>query len=52
MAQKLLLFAVVAFSIFFVAYRPHSAATVARWLGATLAGVAVGFGDFFSDLVT
>ena len=50
--KKILILALVAFSIFFVAYRPASAASVARWMGSTLAGVAVGFGEFFSRLVT
>jgi hypothetical protein len=41
----------VAFLVFFVAYSPNSAASVARWLGRTLAGLATGFGDFVAGVV-
>jgi hypothetical protein len=41
----------VAFLVFFVAYSPDSAASVARWLGRTLAGLATGFGDFVAGVV-
>jgi len=51
MAKKMGVWGLVAFLIFFVAYRPQSAATVARWVGSTLSGLAVGFGDFVSRLV-
>jgi hypothetical protein len=40
------------FAVFFVAYSPDGAASVARWLGRTLAGLATGFGDFVSNLVS
>jgi uncharacterized membrane protein len=51
MGKKLLTYAVAAFTIFFVAYRPDAAARVTRLIGALLARIATGFGDFFSSLV-
>ena len=50
--KRVALWAFVAFAVFFVAYSPHSAATVARWLGRTLVSVANGFGEFFAGLVS
>jgi hypothetical protein len=50
--KRMALWGLVAFAVFFVAYSPQSAASVARWLGRTLAGLATGFGDFVSSLVT
>ena len=50
--KRLALWALVAFAVFFVAYSPQSASTVARWLGATLAGLATGFGEFVAGLVS
>jgi len=52
MAKKLGAWGLVAFFIFFVAYRPQSAANVARWLGTSFSGLAMGFGDFVSRLVS
>jgi hypothetical protein len=49
--KRVALWALVAFAVFFVASSPNSAASVARWLGRTLAGVANGFGQFFAGLV-
>jgi hypothetical protein len=51
MVKKIFLVALVGFLVFFVAYRPLSAATVARWLGGILQGIATGFGDFLANLV-
>ena len=50
--KRLAMWGLAGFAIFFVAYSPQSAATVARWLGQTLAGLATGFGDFVSSLVS
>jgi hypothetical protein len=50
--KRVALWAFVAFAVFFVAYSPNSAASVARWLGRTLAGVANGFGQFFAGLIS
>jgi hypothetical protein len=49
--KKLLTYAVVGFLIFFVAYRPAAAATVAKFIGTTLSEIANGFGNFFAGLV-
>ena len=51
MVKKILVWALVAFLIFFVAFRPDSAAAVVKSLGSTVMDVAQGFGDFFSSLV-
>lgn len=51
MVKKILTWASVAFLIFFVAYRPQSAADVVRSLGRGLMDIGSGFGDFFSSLV-
>jgi hypothetical protein len=51
MVKKVLTWALVAFLIFFVAYRPESAAGVFKSLGGTLVDIATGFGNFFSTLV-
>jgi hypothetical protein len=51
MLRKLLAWAVVAFLIFFVAFRPDSAAEVVKSLGAGMIDIAQGFGDFFTSLV-
>ena len=50
--KRVALWAFVAFAVFFVAYSPNSAASVARWLGRALAGLANGFGEFFAGLVS
>jgi hypothetical protein len=49
--KKLLAWVVVAFLIFFVAFRPDSAAEVVKALGAGVMDIAQGFGDFFTSLV-
>ncbi|MBB5870480.1 hypothetical protein F4553_003859 [Allocatelliglobosispora scoriae] len=51
MVKKILVWGSVAFLIFFVAFRPDSAANVVKSLGSTVMDVAQGFGDFFSSLV-
>jgi hypothetical protein len=50
--KRVALWAFAAFAVFFVAYSPNSAASVARWLGRALAGVANGFGEFFASLLS
>jgi hypothetical protein len=37
--------------IFFIAYRPNSAADVFKSLGGGIMDIAQGFGDFFTSLV-
>ena len=51
MLKKVVLWAVVAFLIFFIAFRPDSAANVVKALGGTVMDIAQGVGDFFSNLV-
>jgi hypothetical protein len=51
MPKKILTWGAIAFVVFFIAYRPTSAAQVFRSLGAGLYDVATGIGNFFSNLV-
>ncbi len=51
MAKKLATWGGVAFLIFFIAFRPASAAEVFKSIGAGIMDIATGFGDFFSNLV-
>jgi hypothetical protein len=51
MVKKVLTWCLIAFLIFFVAYRPANAAAVFRSLGSGVVDIAQGFGDFFSNLV-
>jgi hypothetical protein len=51
MVKKVLTWALVAFLIFFIAYRPESAAAVFKSLGNGLVDIATGIGSFFSSLV-
>ncbi len=51
MVKKVLTWAGIAFLIFFVAYRPNSAADVFKSLGGGIVDIAQGFGDFFTSLV-
>jgi hypothetical protein len=50
MVKKLFTWAFVAFLIFYVAFRPESAARGARWIGGVLIAMANGFGSFLSHL--
>jgi len=50
MPKKILTWGAIAFVVFFIAYRPTSAAQVFRSLGSGLY-VATGIGNFFSNLV-
>jgi hypothetical protein len=51
MVKKVLTWAAIAFLIFFIAYRPNSAADVFKSLGGGIMDIAQGFGDFFTSLV-
>jgi hypothetical protein len=51
MVKKVLTWSLVAFLIFFIAYRPESAAAVFKSLGSSLVDIATGVGSFFSSLV-
>jgi hypothetical protein len=51
MVKKVLTWCLVAFLIFFIAYRPQNAAQVAHSLFGGIVDIAQGFGDFFSSLV-
>jgi hypothetical protein len=51
MVKKVLTWGFVAFLIFFIAYRPESAAAVFKSLGGGLVDIATGVGNFFSSLV-
>lgn len=51
MAKKALTWAFVAFLVFFIAYRPATAAATTKNLGATVMEIGTGFGDFFTRLV-
>jgi hypothetical protein len=50
MLKKLLTWIAIAFVIFFIAFRPDSAADVAKSLGTGIMDIAQGFGDFFASL--
>jgi hypothetical protein len=51
LAKKLLTWGGVAFLIFYIAFRPDSAAQLFRSIGAGLMALAHGFSDFFTGLV-
>ena len=51
MVKKILTWGGIAFLIFFVAFRPESAADVFKSLGGRIMDIAQGFGDFFTSLV-
>ena len=51
MVKKVLTWGSIAFLIFFIAYRPQSAAQVAKSIGSGIMDLASGFGDFFTSLV-
>ncbi|MFY1696125.1 hypothetical protein O7623_25005 [Solwaraspora sp. WMMD791] len=51
MVKKVLTWGGIAFLIFFVAFRPDSAADVFKSVGGGIVEVAQGFGDFFTSLV-
>jgi hypothetical protein len=49
--KKVLTWGGIAFLIFYIAYRPQSAATVFKSIGTSILEVANGFGAFLSALV-
>ena len=49
--KKTLQFGMVAFVIWFMAFRPDSAARVVRGIAAVIAQLGTGFGDFFTRVV-
>lgn len=51
MVKKVLTIGAVVFVIFFIAYRPTSAATVAKTIGGGIVDILSGVGNFFSNLV-
>lgn len=51
MLKKALAWGGIAFLIFFIAFRPASAAEVFKSIGAGMMDIATGFGDFFTRLV-
>jgi hypothetical protein len=51
MVKKVLTWGGIAFLIFYIAYRPQSAASVFKSLGSSIIDVANGFGTFLSSLV-
>jgi hypothetical protein len=50
MPKKILRWGGLAFLIFFIAYRPQSAANVVTTLGGSLLDIARGFGDFVAQV--
>ncbi|HTJ33719.1 MAG TPA: hypothetical protein VL738_10850 [Dactylosporangium sp.] len=50
MVKKILRWGGLAFLVFFIAYRPQSAANVVSTIGGSLLDIANGFGDFFAQL--
>jgi len=51
MVKKILTWGSIAFLIFFIAYRPESAANVFKSIGGGLMDIVNGVGDFFGNLV-
>ena len=52
MPKKILKWGALAFLVFFVAYRPQSAANIVSTLGNGLLEMANGVGEFFSTVVS
>jgi hypothetical protein len=52
MVKKVLRYGAIAFVIFFVAFRPDSAAQAVRTVGSGIMDIASGFGDFFANLAS
>lgn len=50
--KKIFTWGGIAFLLFFIAYRPDSAADVFQSLGSTVADIAQGMGDFVTSLVS
>lgn len=52
MVKKVLTWGGIAFLIFFMAYRPESAASVFKTIGSGILDIGNGFSNFFSSLVS
>jgi hypothetical protein len=50
--KRILSWSAVVFLVFFIAYRPQSAAQVAKSIGSAIMDLANGFGDFVTQLVS
>ncbi|MFI5912572.1 hypothetical protein [Dactylosporangium sp. NPDC051541] len=50
MPKKILRWGGLAFLVFFIAFRPQSAANAVTAIGNSLLDIANGFGDFFASL--
>ncbi|MEU2612433.1 hypothetical protein ABZ570_12765 [Micromonospora sp. NPDC007271] len=50
--KKLLAWGLVAFLIYFVAFRPDGAAQLVRTIGTALMAIAQGVGDFLTRLMS
>ncbi|HSX31446.1 MAG TPA: hypothetical protein VLE99_06020 [Candidatus Saccharimonadales bacterium] len=51
MVKKIARYALIAFLVFFIAYKPQSAAAICRGVADVVVDVAKGFGDVISILV-
>jgi hypothetical protein len=51
MVKKIATWGGIAFLLFFIAYRPDSAADVFQSLGSTVADIGTGIGDFVTSLI-
>ncbi|GAB3144170.1 hypothetical protein GCM10027290_21910 [Micromonospora sonneratiae] len=51
MVKKFLTWGGIAFLIFFIAFKPNSAADVFKSLGGGIVDIAQGFGEFVTNLV-
>lgn len=52
MVKKILVWAGIAFIVFFIAFRPDAAASVVNTIGNTAVSIFHGIGEFFSGLVS
>jgi hypothetical protein len=51
MVRRIATWGGIAFLLFFIAYRPDSAADVFQSLGSTVADIGQGLGDFVTSLI-
>lgn len=51
MVKKIATWGGIAFLLFFIAYRPDSAADVFQSLGSTVGDIGKGMGDFITSLI-
>jgi hypothetical protein len=52
MVKKILRWGGLVFLVYFVAFRPQSAANLVNMIGSGLLSTASGIGDFFSKVIT